>query len=222
MNTGVQSIRRLSIAGRHGKDSPVDLHSIPVIGRDGTLYGATLMVHDASSESSLEHRCQALYSQATKDPMTQVANRAEFDRVHTLFLKTHTESRLPCSLIICDIDFFKAVNDNYGHQAGDDAIISFAKLLKSMCRHGDLVARYGGEEFVVAMPGAGLPEASEVAERLRQAIFAHTPTTVSVGCAARHGIEPAIDVLRRADDQLLSAKRTGKNTVHARTARKSA
>jgi len=89
-------------------------------------------------------------------------------------------------------------------------------------RKEDRLARYGGEEFVVAMPGAGLAEATEAAERLRQAIFDHTPTTVSIGCAARQDNEPAIDVLGRADDLLLTAKRTGKNSVRSRKLRKSA
>jgi diguanylate cyclase (GGDEF)-like protein len=220
MDTGVQSIRRLSIAGRNGKDSPVDLHSIPVIGRDGTLYGATLMVHDASSESSLEHRCQALYSQATKDPMTQVANRAEFDRVHMLFLKTHTESRLPCSLIICDIDFFKSVNDNYGHQAGDDAIISFAKLLKNMCRHGDLVARYGGEEFVMLCADCNNATASARADQIRktlaelqQPLMGGKRITASFGVTENQPGDTPETMLRRADRGLLEAKATGRNRV---------
>src|SRR5690606_19324812 len=91
--TGCQSLRRLSIAGRNGKDAPLDLHTIPVVGRDGTTYGATLLLHDASSEISLEQRCQSLHSQATKDPLTQLANRAEFDRVHDLFIKAHTKSK---------------------------------------------------------------------------------------------------------------------------------
>ena len=220
MDTGVQSIRRLSIAGRNGKDSPIDLHAIPVIGRDGTLYGATLLVHDASSESSLEHRCQALYSQATKDPMTQVANRAEFDRVHALFLKTHTESRLPCSLIICDIDHFKQVNDNYGHQAGDDAIISFAKLLKSMCRHGDLVARYGGEEFVMLCADCNNNTASERAEQIRKALselpqplLGGKRITASFGVTENQPGDTPETMLRRSDRGLLEAKATGRNRV---------
>ena len=66
-----------------------------------------------------------------------------------MFVAAHLERRLPCSLIICDIDRFKQINDTYGHQAGDEALKSFAQLLKSACRPGDLVARYGGEEFVM-------------------------------------------------------------------------
>lgn len=152
------------------------------------------------------------------DPLTGIANRRTFlERLDEL-----SQTKSVFSVLMLDLDDFKHLNDEFGHLHGDAVLERVARVLADNIRDGDRLARYGGEEFVVAMPGAGLPEASEVAERLRQAIFAHTPTTVSVGCAARHPNEPAIDVLRRADDQLLSAKRTGKNTVHARTARKSA
>ena len=126
----------------------VDLHAVPVVDKDGTTHGATIVLHDASPEASLEQRCQSLHERATKDPLTQVANRAEFDRTLEMFVAAHLERRLPCSLVICDIDHFKKINDTYGHPAGDEALKSFAALLKGYCRPGDLVARYGGEEFV--------------------------------------------------------------------------
>ena len=91
-------------------------------GRDGAIHGATLLMHDVSPQISLEARCHSLHEKATKDPLTQVANRAEFDRVHEMFVAAHLERRLPCSLIICDIDHFKSVNDTYGHQAGDEVL----------------------------------------------------------------------------------------------------
>ena len=121
------------------------------------MQGAILLLHDASSEISLEQRCQSLAEKATRDPLTQVANRAEFDRVHKMFVDAHQQQKVPCSLMICDLDLFKLVNDNYGHQAGDEMIKSLATLLKGACRAGDLVARYGGEEFVMLWPTATTP-----------------------------------------------------------------
>ena len=154
IQSGVQSIGRVSIMGRQGRHVAVDLHAIPVRRNDGVMQGATVLLHDASSETSLEERCQALHVQVSKDPLTQVANRAEFDRMLVNFVAAHQESNLPCSLIMSDVDHFKHINDKHGHQAGDAAIITFAALLKSMCRSGDLVARYGGEEFAVLVPTA--------------------------------------------------------------------
>ena len=127
----------------------VDAHAIPVCNHEGVVIGLVLLMHDASRQISLEARCQDLHSLATRDPLTQVANRAEFEKLFPQYVERHQESRLPLSLIVADIDRFKSVNDTYGHQAGDEVLQSFARLLKTSCREGDLVARYGGEEFVL-------------------------------------------------------------------------
>ena len=91
---------RVSIMGRQGRHVAVDLHAIPVRSNDGAMHGATVLLHDVSSETSLEEKCQALHAQVAKDPMTQVANRAEFDRMLNNFVAAHQESNLPCSLIM--------------------------------------------------------------------------------------------------------------------------
>ena len=148
----------------------VDCHAIPVIDRKGVTQGAVLLFHDASSEISLEQRCQSLHEKATKDPLTQVANRAEFDRVHAMFVAAHQQQHVPCGLIMCDLDHFKLVNDTYGHQAGDEAIKSLASLLKSSCRPGDLVARYGGEEFVMLCADCDNATATSRAEQIRKSL----------------------------------------------------
>src|SRR5438045_4975308 len=135
--------------GRQGAHVAVDLHAIPVRSNDGSVHGATVLLHDVSSETSLEEKCQALHAQVAKDPMTQVANRAEFDRMLNNFVAAHQESNLPCSLVMSDLDHFKAINDTHGPQAADTEIITFASLLNSLCRSSDLVARDGGEGFVM-------------------------------------------------------------------------
>ena len=168
VQSGVQSLRRLTICGRSGRSVSVDAHAIPVIGEDSTMQGAVLLLHDASSEISLEQRCQSLHEKATRDPLTQVANRAEFDRVHELFVDAHRQQQVPCSLIMCDLDHFKSVNDTYGHQAGDEGIKSLAALLKGACRPGDLVARYGGEEFVMLCADCDNAMAARRAEQVRR------------------------------------------------------
>src|SRR5205823_12471645 len=104
------------------------------------------------------------------NPMTPVAKRAEFDRMLNNFVAAHQESNLPCSLIMSDLDHFKAINDTHGHQAGDVAIITFASLLKSMCRSGDLVARYGGEEFAILCADCTNAAAALKAEAIRQSL----------------------------------------------------
>jgi diguanylate cyclase (GGDEF)-like protein/PAS domain S-box-containing protein len=220
LRSGVQSLRRLTIRGRGGRPVAVDAHTIPVLQDDGTMLGAILLFHDASSETSLEKRCQSLYDKATRDPLTQVANRAEFDRVYETFLAAHQQRQMPCSLLMCDLDRFKQVNDTYGHQAGDDVIRSLASLLKSSCRPGDLVARYGGEEFVVLCADCDNAAAARRADQIRAGLSQVPQTrmggrsvTVSFGVTGLQPGDTSETMLRRADRALLAAKTRGRNNV---------
>lgn len=212
--------QRLQILGRGGKHVAIDLHAIPVLGTKHELVGATVLLHDAQPEASLEEKCEALHAEATKDPMTKVANRAEFDRMQMLFMEAHQQAGQPCSLIMTDIDHFKNINDTYGHQSGDEAIIMIAGLLKEMCRSGDLVARYGGEEFAVLCADCNMDDAAKRAEQIRRKL-AETPhaflggkrLTASFGVTQlQSGDTPEI-MLRRADQALYTAKEGGRNQV---------
>lgn len=219
MRSGVQALRRLTLTGRSGRRVPVDVHIIPVV-TDRATEGAIMLLHDASSEISLEQRCQSLHQQATLDPLTQVGNRAEFDRVYESFLHAHLERQLPCSLIIGDLDRFKRINDTYGHQAGDEVIKALAGLLKSAALPGDLVARYGGEEFVMLCANCDNATAARRAEEIREA-FAQlrlacvggTQVTVSFGVTEVQPVDTPETMLRRADRALLLAKSRGRNRV---------
>ena len=218
--TGVQWLGRVSVMGRQGRRVAVDLHAIPVRSVDGVIHGATVLLHDVSSETSLEEKCQALHAQVAKDPMTQVANRAEFDRMLNNFVAAHQESNLPCSLIMCDIDHFKSINDTHGHQAGDTAIITFTSLLKTMCRSGDLVARYGGEEFAVLCADCSNAAAARKAEAIRKALsevkhqcLGNASITASFGVTELQAGDTPETMLRRSDRALLQAKDQGRNQV---------
>ncbi|MGO8751566.1 MAG: diguanylate cyclase [Thermoguttaceae bacterium] len=220
VRTGTQSLRRLTICGPIGRLISVDSHAIPVMADDGAVCGAAIVLHDASSEISLEERCQTLHERATKDPLTQVANRAEFDRVHELFVHAHREQRVPCSLIICDLDRFKLVNDTFGHQAGDEAIKALANILRNACRSGDLVARYGGEEFVMLSANCDIAQATRRAEHVRQMLaqFAvpglkRKRITASFGVTEVQPGDTPETMLRRADRALFTAKERGRNRV---------
>jgi diguanylate cyclase (GGDEF)-like protein len=198
----------------------VDVHTVPVVGQDGLTHGAAMILHDASGEASLEERCQTLQERASKDPLTDVANRAEFERAHQLFVNAHLERVMPCSTIICDLDHFKSINDTYGHQAGDEVLKNFGRLLKSECRAGDLVARYGGEEFVVLCADCTAAAAANRAEEIRktmgelpQSVLNGKHVTVSIGVTEVQAGDTAESMLRRADRALLEAKRLGRNMV---------
>ncbi len=220
IESGVQTLQRLTLRARGGNEIAVDAQVVPVFGKDGSAVGATLLMHDASSQISLEERVQQLHRKATRDPLTQLGNRAEFDRVLALFVTSHSQQKRPCALIICDIDHFKQVNDTYGHPAGDSVIVSFAGVLKQLWRPGDLVARYGGEEFVILCADCDNATATQRAEAIRGEIssimhpeLGNRPITASFGVTEIQPGDTAETMLRRADRALLQAKDSGRNMV---------
>jgi diguanylate cyclase (GGDEF)-like protein len=210
----------MTIRGVGQQRLSVEVYAVPVIGHLGKLCGATLLLRDASSQIHLEKRVESLHVQATRDPLTGISNRAEFDRAHAEFVAKSQKSGRPCALIICDIDHFKLVNDTYGHQAGDHVLIRFASILGRSCRQGDMVARYGGEEFVILCADCDNATVSMRAEAIRrelestpQTCLEHRPITASFGVTEiQAGDTPEI-MLRRADRALLRAKGTGRNRV---------
>ena len=136
----------------------------------------------------------------------------------------------PLSCLYLDVDHFKQVNDQYGHDAGDQVLQTVSEVMIEVVRLGDVVARYGGEEFVIMLPGAGMTQAQETAERIRVAVENSTTeldkdlrikVTVSIGLASivpeKNTIADASEiseqVLNRADRALMRAKTTGRNRV---------
>jgi diguanylate cyclase (GGDEF)-like protein/PAS domain S-box-containing protein len=220
LNSRVQTLRRLTLARRNNERVSVDAHAVPVIGRNGVMYGATLLLHDASFQINLEERVQTLHRRATRDPLTNVANRAEFDRVHTELLEHHQETGRACALIMCDIDHFKKVNDTFGHQAGDEVLVRFAGILQRHCRATDLVARYGGEEFVILCADSTSTTALARAEKIRRELEVTPQPCLDNDCIrASFGVteiqagDTPETMLRRADRALLRAKESGRNRV---------
>jgi diguanylate cyclase (GGDEF)-like protein/PAS domain S-box-containing protein len=216
-----QNMRRMSIKNAGSQTQlAVNIHVIPVNDSLGTCHGVTMLLHDISPEQSLERRVENLHTKATTDPLTGVGNRAEFDRRHKELVKSHLTSNAPCGLIIADIDKFKNINDTYGHQAGDDALVEFANLITKHCRAEDLVARYGGEEFVVLCPDCGSQAAARKAEEIRREL-ASTPQlslhgkcmTASFGVTELQDGDTPETMLKRADRGLYQAKENGRNRV---------
>jgi diguanylate cyclase (GGDEF)-like protein len=157
------------------------------------------------------------------DGLTGLDNRRHLnDRIDEMFQHAQRLNE-PFSLVMCDLDKFKSVNDTYGHQAGDEVLKQLAKILKEEAREIDRVGRYGGEEFMLLLPGTVLDAAVTFAERVRKRIEGHTFTfdggtlqrTASFGVSGwPHPTIPDSDALvRTADDALYVAKETGRNRV---------
>ena len=166
-------------------------------------------------------RAAELATIAEHDPLTGLGNRRHFDRRCAELLPPAACERRPLSLALIDIDHFKAVNDEFGHAAGDEVLQELARLLHENLRARDVVARHGGEEFVVVLPDTGLDGAAEVCERLRARVAGHLwPSeplrrrriTISVGLTTAPDYDAAV-LLQRADEALYRAKRTGRNRL---------
>ena len=166
---------------------------------------------------------EALLVQATHDGLTGLLNRpAILDALLTETERTRRE-RQPLALVITDLYHFKAVNDRYGHLAGDAVLREAARRMKSITRGYDAVGRYGGEEFLMVLPGCGPAAAAARAEQLRQ-VIADTPflvgrdllpVTCCVGLCCREGATAAdaYAMIQEADVALYKAKRRGRNRV---------
>jgi two-component system cell cycle response regulator len=174
----------------------------------------------------LRDNVQMSIEAAITDALTGLHNR-RYMETHLATLVEQAQARgKPLTVLVLDIDFFKAVNDTHGHDAGDDVLREFAVRLKKSIRGIDLACRLGGEEFVVVMPDTDMAVATMVAERLRRRIAADAfpihkgerkvAVTISIGLAAVGGPDDgAANVLKRADQALYRAKRDGRNRVVA-------
>ena len=179
------------------------------------------------TNQTLETTNQTLEQLATIDGLTQLHNRRQFDKVHLAEWKRLSRKQEPLSLIMCDVDDFKAYNDTYGHLKGDDALVRVARAIKHcLKRPADLAARYGGEEFVALLPDTPLAGAVHVAEQIRQSVkalaiphqqsFNSNHITISLGVACvipnSQSMEPEL-LIQAADKALYQAKAEGRDRV---------
>ncbi|MDF1883877.1 sensor domain-containing diguanylate cyclase, partial [Sulfurimonas sp. SAG-AH-194-C21] len=118
--------------------------------------------------TDLEHSKEELKLLAATDPMTKLYNRRYFSKVSTNIFNIAKRDKYELSLIMLDIDFFKKVNDSYGHAVGDEVIISFAKLLFKHSRQSDILCRFGGEEFLILLPSTDSNGAMKIAQKIRE------------------------------------------------------
>ena len=163
-------------------------------------------------------RSRMLEKLALRDPLTQVSNREGLNRSLDLVLRAQAELSFPLSIVFVDADHFKRINDEHGHDVGDQVLKCLAQTLRANLPKDDLLARWGGEEFVIVMPQTPLQEAAAVAERLRQVLAATTwpeglEVTASWGVAQASRESELENAMREADQAMYRAKRDGRNRV---------
>lgn len=191
---------------------------------------ALVVVSDVTAMKQAEHSLRAvadrMKSLAETDGLTGIVNRRAFDEALALALARSVRERTPLSLLMIDVDRFKAYNDTYGHLAGDECLKSVTDCLRKAARRDtDIVARFGGEEFVVLMPEADEADACRVAGQFRDALHAlnlphtgseFTRVTASVGVAVKQSRGRATtpsEFMQHADEALYDAKRGGRDRV---------
>jgi diguanylate cyclase len=180
-------------------------------------------LHEAEAALARQaEQLKAYLSQAHTDPLTNLPNRRAFDeelaRRHAEFCR----KRSPLSIVLVDIDLFKAFNDDFGHLAGDEVLKAVAGRLRDSHRDIDMVARFGGEEFAVILPDTTTEKALLPAERGRLSVATEVficdgrqvTVTVSCGVAELQRGETANSLLRRADEALYASKDAGRNCTH--------
>lgn len=171
-----------------------------------------------------KNKMKDLNIEAYTDKLTQVKNRTFLEQELSIFIENSTKTSEPLSVIMVDLDFFKKINDNYGHPAGDCVLVEFASICLNCIRAADLVCRYGGEEFLVILPNANAAYASSIAERIRKSVAnARMPVfqgtqlpnlTCSLGVSTFPDYSSdKISLIKTADMALYSAKHNGRNKV---------
>ena len=183
----------------------------------------SLITYQMISSLKTSEVISSMKDMATLDTLTQLYNRTSLNQVLEMEFRNSLQNRQPLSIIMVDIDHFKAINDRYGHDEGDRALIHIASLLKGSLRKHDIVARFGGEEFLIVLPKAIMKDAVVIAERIRKSNET-TPLsgsketihlTVSLGIASIPAIWPESkeEFIKCADTALYEAKEKGRNRV---------
>lgn len=163
-----------------------------------------------------------LYREASRDPLTGLVNRRVLNKWLELEITRARQRERPLSVLLFDLDFFKRVNDTYGHLTGDKVLQTFSRLLKRDLSNYNLIGRYGGEEFIAALPGKDIKAAMKIAERICE--NCHTIETrgtencivnftVSIGVAELCETDTVDSLIHRVDKGLYSAKMKGRDTV---------
>lgn len=204
---------------KSGKAYWLDLSILPLTDDQGDITHYVAIERDVTQQKMLE---KSLNELTRTDALTDIFNRRAFDEILEAEFSRFKRTGDSYSLLMLDIDHFKAVNDNYGHSAGDQVLKEFARACQSNTRNHDTVSRLGGEEFCILLPDSDANTAAKIAEKLRQWVM-YNPIvsdghaialTVSIGVSEIEQSDmDSLDALKRADVKLYKAKQNGRNRV---------
>jgi diguanylate cyclase (GGDEF)-like protein/PAS domain S-box-containing protein len=226
----------LVLNGEDGERRSLMVKASPVLDGWGRAKGAVVTFHDVTelerksaqleralaelekSQDEIQLQNDELRVLANTDALTGVANRRSFMESRGAFFRASKRDGELLSCVMADIDHFKRVNDQHGHQAGDEVLRRVSEAFAAETRTTDEVCRYGGEEFCIVLPGASSQAAAEVAERIRKAIaspgFSRVPVTLSFGVASlESGARTFEELIKQADDALYLSKERGRDRV---------
>ncbi|PZU85949.1 MAG: hypothetical protein DI528_10835 [Shinella sp.] len=185
---------------------------------NGMIFVAVL--RDLTERHGYQYELERL---ANTDPLSGLNNRRAFTNLAAPEIARCRDIRAPVSIVLFDVDHFKAINDQYGHDVGDTVICEFASVLKSVTQVDDLLARWGGEEFILLMPETSLVRSGAIAEMVRRSIQVlefgqpnglSLHLTVSAGVICSNEADETLDnMIRRSDHALYAAKEGGRNRV---------
>jgi len=208
-----------STNGTYVNDEPIEDQ---VLERgDQVKIGDTIMKFLSGADLESQYH-ETIYRMTITDGLTEVHNKRYFIEQLDRELSRASRHERPLTMIMCDIDHFKAVNDEFGHLAGDHVLKEVAQLVKARLRPDDVIARYGGEELAVILPETDLSGGVLIADALRELIatagfvFEDEDIDVTVSCGVAQ-LDPSwrsYDFVKAADAQLYAAKRAGRNRVH--------
>ncbi len=193
-----------------------------VLARVGTHLRLSSLQRELSAKVlALEEANRTIQELSIRDELTKLHNRRHFNQQVGFLLEQNKRNPQHISLMIADIDFFKRINDTFGHGIGDAVLREVAKVFQVNTRATDLVARYGGEEFVLLMPNTNMLDAVKVCDLLREQIEHHNwlevhsdlNVTISMGVSQFESTTDLQTLVTRADEKLYQAKKSGKNKV---------
>ncbi|MFA6709356.1 MAG: sensor domain-containing diguanylate cyclase [Fusobacterium sp.] len=220
MNDGKPREQKVYLRHKNGFRIPVIIKVISIYEK-GKIIGAVETFTDVSPNKMLLQSNNDLMENIFKDDLTKLANRKYLNiHLNSVMLK-YKKLKIPFGLMFLDIDFFKKINDNYGHNIGDDILKMVAKVFNNSCRDNDIIGRWGGEEFIGVFENIDEKKIIEIADRIRMLIEnseieidnKKIKVTISIGISLIKDDETIESLIKRADDGVYLAKKNGRNKV---------